>query len=426
MICEINFISRFEFEKRWCSILFKDKRVIATIIAISLVCSVIAFAIGAGVVFGYYNFGERYEISFSGNKVSAANVRKFDQVRGLLEKKYYEDVDENKLLEGAISGMADSLNDPYTVYFNKDQMKSFTEQTDGSYVGIGVSITMDNSGLLTIVEPFEDSPAIKAGVRKDDKIIKVDDKDVTGIRDENMIIKMIKGPENTKVKITVFRPSDGKSIDMEMNRKKIKIVNIKSEVLQNNVGYIKLLMFDADIASQFEQHLNGLLAKGVKSLVIDVRDNPGGAYDQVIKICDRLLPKSLIVYTEDKDKKRDEQMSDEKQLDMPIAVLINGNSASASEILAGALKDNKKATLVGSKSFGKGLVQEVKYLEDGSGLKVTIARYFTPSGECIQGKGIMPDSAVELAEKYKTVPVSQVPREDDSQLKKALEILKAK
>lgn len=402
--------------------MFKDKRVIAVIVAISLVCSIFAFTLGAGLVFGYYNFGEKYTISFDKSKVTSDNIKKFQQVFGLLEGKYYEDVDENKMLEGAISGMADSLNDPYTVYFNKDQMRAFTEQTDGSYVGIGVSITMDNSGLLTIVEPFEGSPAVKAGIKKDDKIIKVDDKDVTSIRDENMIIKMIKGPENSNVKVTVFRPSENKSIDMEMQRKTIKIVNIRSEVLPNNVGYIKLLMFDADIASQFEQHLNALLSKGIKSLVIDVRDNPGGSYDQVLKIADRLLPKALIVYTEDKEKKKDEQWSNDKQLDMPIAVLINGNSASASEILAGSLKDNKKATLVGSKSFGKGLVQEVRPLEDGSGLKVTIARYFTPSGVCIQGKGILPDIAIDLNDKYKQVPVSQVPREDDAQLKKAIEI----
>jgi len=404
--------------------LFKDKRVIAVIIAISLICSVLAFSLGAGFV--YYNFGNRFAITFDKGKVSADNINKFNQVRSILEGTYYEDVDENKLVEGAISGMADSLNDPYTVYFTKDQMKSFTEQTDGSYVGIGVSVTMDNSGLLTIVEPFEDSPAIKAGIKKDDKIIKVDDKDVTSLRDENMIIKMIKGPENTNVGITVFRPSENKSIDLKMQRKTIKIVNIRSEVLDNSVGYIKLIMFDADIANQFEQHLNALLAKGIKSLVIDVRDDPGGAYDQVLKIADRLLPKALIVYTEDKEKKKDEQWSNASQLDMPIAVLINGNSASASEILAGSLKDNKKATLVGSKSFGKGLVQEVRQLADGSGIKVTVARYYTPSGVCIQGKGIAPDVAVDLADKYKQVPVSQVPREDDTQLKKALEILKAK
>lgn len=404
--------------------MFKDKRIIAVIVAISLVCSILAFAIGAGFV--YYNVGSRFAITFDQGKVSADNIKKFNQVRSILEGTYYEAVDENKLVEGAISGMADSLNDPYTVYFNKDQMKSFTEQTDGSYVGIGVSVTMDNSGLLTVVEPFEDSPAAKAGIKKDDKIIKVDDKDVTSLRDENMIIKMIKGPENTNVGITVFRPSENKSIDLKMQRKTIKIVNIKSEVLDNNVGYIKLIMFDADIANQFEQHLNALLAKGIKSLVIDVRDDPGGAYDQVLKIADRLLPKALIVYTEDKNKKKEEQWSNDTQLNMPIAVLINGNSASASEILAGSLKDNKKATLVGSKSFGKGLVQEVRQLADGSGLKVTVARYYTPSGVCIQGKGIAPDVAVDLPDKYKQVPVSQVPREDDTQLKKALEILKTK
>jgi carboxyl-terminal processing protease len=285
---------------------------------------------------------------------------------------------------------------------------------------------MDNNGLLTIIEPFEDSPALQVGIKKDDKIVKVDDKDVTTIRDEGMVISMIKGPENTKVKVTIFRPSSGKYMDMEMTRKKIKIVNIKSDVLSNNLGYIKLSTFDSEIANDFEKHLKGLLARNIKGLIIDVRDNPGGSYEQVVAIADRLLPKKLIVYTEDKDKVRGEKNSDEKELAMPISVLINGNSASASEILAGALKDNEKGTLIGTKTFGKGLVQEVRTLGDGSGLKLTIARYFTPSGVCIQGIGIQPDVVVELPEKYKDLPVSQIPREEDTQLKKAIEILTKK
>lgn len=403
--------------------MFRNKKLLLGIISLVLVTAVISFAAGAAVLYGWYNLYPRYEISFDPRNVSVDNIKKFNQVRSILKDRFYENVDENALIEGSISGMADALKDPYTVYFNKEQMKAFSEKSGGSYVGIGVTITMDNNGLLTIIEPFADSPALKAGIRKDDKIVKVDDQDVTAIRDENMIISMIKGPENSKVKVTVYRPADGKYIDCEMLRKKIKVTNISSEMLANNIGYIKLTMFDNEIAADFEKHLKGLMAKNMKALVIDVRDNPGGAYDQVVAICDRLLPKGLIVYTEDRNKVRSEQNSDSNELNLPIAVLTNGNSASASEILAGALKDHNKGILVGTKTFGKGLVQEVRTLGDGAGLKITIARYFTPSGVCIQGVGIQPTVVVELPEKYKSVPVSQVPKEEDTQLKKAIELI---
>lgn len=400
-----------------------SKSIIVGLIALVLVTAVLSAGITAGVMYSGGNSSSNYGLRFDPDKVNAENIKKYDQVRSALVKRYYEDVDENTLLEGSIAGMADSLKDPYTVYFNKDQMKLFMEKSEGSYVGIGVSITMDNNGLLTIVEPFEGSPAKKAGIIQGDKIIRVNDKDVTSIRDEDMIIKMIKGAENTNVKITVYRSSEGKSIDFEMQRKRIKVENIRSELLPGNIGYIKIIMFDGEIAKAFEDRLTKLLAQKMKGLIIDVRDNPGGAYEQVIAIADRLIPKGLIVYTEDKQKNKREELSSSKELGLPIVMLVNGNSASASEILAGAVKDNKKGTLVGTKTFGKGLVQEVLPLSDGSGLKVTVARYFTPSGVCIQGIGIVPDEEVQPDEKYKNVPVSQIPREDDTQFKRAVEVM---
>ncbi len=401
----------------------KKTGIVIGLISLVLVTAIISFAI-AGYIFYTWDSDNRYKISFDSDKVNLDNVEKFNKIKNILESKYYESVDENKLLEGAISGMAYSLEDPYTVYFSKEQMAKFMEASEGSYVGIGVLITVDKDGLLTIVEPFEDSPAKEVGMIKGDKILKVDDKDVTAIRDENLIIKMIKGVENTKVKITVFRPSEGKSIDFNITRKKINVVNISSEVLSDNIGYIKIKMFDNDIAKNFEEHLKQLQNKGIKGLIIDVRGNPGGDYYEVVKIVDRLIPEGLIVYTEDKNKKRDEKKSDAKELNLPMSLLVNGNSASASEILAGALKDHNKATLVGTRTFGKGVVQAVLPLEDGSGLKVTIARYFTPSGVCIQGIGIQPNEEVKLDEKYQNVSISEIPREEDSQLNRAIEIIK--
>lgn len=367
-----------------------------------------------------------YEISFDPKNISISNINKFNQVRSILKDDYYQKVDENVLMEGAVGGLADSLKDPYTVYFNKEQMQAFMEKSEGSYVGIGISVNTDSNGLLTVIEPFEESPAKKAGIQQGDKIIKVGDKDVTAIRDENMIISMIKGQENTKVGITVYRPSVGKSVDFNITRKKIKIVNTKSEILSDNIGYIKLLMFDQDIARYFNDNLNKLLAKGIKGLIIDLRDNPGGSYEQVVAIADRLLPEGTIVYTEDRNKIKQVKKSDKTQLDIPIVLLINGNSASASEILAGAIKDFKKGTLVGTKTFGKGLVQELRLLSDGSGIKVTVSRYFTPSGVCIQGIGIKPDMEVDVTEEYKNLPVSQIPRNNDIQLKTGIEVLKVK
>lgn len=404
----------------------KNKKTIIGIISLVLITSVVTFFVSASILIGRGYFTPKYEISFKTNEVDVNNIKRFNEVRNILKNEYYLGVDENVMLEGAISGMANSLRDPYTVYFTKDQMKSFKEKSDGSFVGIGVSIISDTDGLLTIVEPFENSPAFEAGIKQGDKIIKVDGVDVTTIRDDNMIINMIKGKENTKVQVTMLRPSEGRSIDFDMIRKRIKTSNIKSELLSDDIGYIKIIMFDGQIASYFKAHLEDLLKKGIKGLVIDVRDNPGGSYDQVVKIADTLLPEGLIVYTEDKNGNRVEEKSDKRHLDLPISVLINGNSASASEILSGAIKDHKKGTLVGTKTFGKGLVQAVLPLTDGAGLKVTVSKYYTPSGVCIQDIGIEPDVEVRLSDTYNNLPISQVPRGDDTQLQTAVEILKAK
>lgn len=369
-------------------------------------------------------FAPKYEISFDPEEVSIETLKKFQSVRDALKKNYYQEVDENKLIEGAIAGMADSLNDPYTVYFTKEQMEAFTERTEGSYVGIGVTVIMDDSGILNIVESYEGSPARQVGLQQGDKILKVNDQDVTSIRDENIIVSMIKGEENTKVKISVYRPSVNKQLDFDIVRKKIKISNIRSEVLSDNIGYIKIIMFDEEMARYFNDNLNSLLKQKIKGLIIDLRDDPGGSYEEVVKIADRLLPAGTIVSVKDRNGKGEVEKSDHNELDLPIVVLVNGNSASASEILAGAIKDNNKGKLVGTKTFGKGLVQAVLPLNDGSGLKVTVARYYTPSGVCIQGIGILPDEVVEVHEKYKNYPVSQIPRGDDIQLQAGIEMMK--
>ena len=392
---------------------------IAIAVAIAICATVMLF-------FTINSFQNKYVISFDANKVNYENVVKFNEVRKILTQDYYQAVDQNKLIEGAVSGLADSLKDPYTVYFNKEQMKAFMEKSEGSYVGIGVTVNVDTNGLLTIIEPSEGSPAKKAGMKQGDKIVKVDDKDVTGLSDENMIISMIKGKENTNVKITVYRPSEDRYLQFDIVRQKIKASNIRSEIMDGDIGYIRLVMFDSEIAKYFEHDLKSMLDKGIKGLVIDLRDNPGGSYEQVVQIADSLLPEGTIVYTEDRNGNRQYRKSGKSYVSLPLAILTNGNSASASEILAGAVKDLSRGTLVGTKTFGKGLVQELKLLEDGSGLKVTISRYFTPSGVCIQGKGIMPDIEVKVPDEYRNLPASQIPRDKDIQLKAALDNVKSK
>lgn len=393
---------------------------VAAIVAVTLIVAVSAAAI---VFYSVHTAQNRYEIILDAETVDYENVVKFNRVMDILKKDFYQKVDVNKMLEGAIYGLAESLGDPYTVYFDKKQMEAFLEKSRGSYVGIGVTVNVDDDGLLTVIEPAKGSPAMDAGILQGDKIVKVDGKDVTSVSDENMIISMIKGKENTRVNITVYRPSEDRYVQFNIKRKRIRASNIKSEILSGNIGYIKIAMFDSEIARYFRNDLSNMLKNGIEGLIIDLRDNPGGSFEQVVEIADSLLPAGTIVYTEDRDGRKEYRYSDKAYVDLPLAILINSNSASASEILAGSVRDHGRGILVGTRTFGKGLVQELKLLGDGSGLKVTISRYFTPSGTCIHGTGIEPDIEVGVFDDYRNHPVSHIPRSRDNQLRTAVKAL---
>jgi len=392
--------------------------------------AIICFSISVVFFMAWTYVNGKYSLLFEKSNVSRTSVQKFNEARSILQKSFYEKIDTDKLLEGAIAGMADSLKDPYTVYYNKDQMKAFTNMqrnTEDEYVGVGLPIILDKNGIITVLEPFDDSPAKAAGIKQGDKILKIDGKDITGIRDETLVANMIKGQENTETVLTILRQSENNTFDVRVVRKKIKAkLNIRSEMLENKIGYIKIKMFDENISKNFISQLDTLVSQGAAAIIIDVRDNPGGLYNEVVSLADRLLPKGTIVYTEDRQGKKTYQKSDATELSLPVAVLTNGNSASASEILAGAVKDFKKGILIGTKTFGKGLVQSTYSFDDGTGIKVTIARYFTPSGVCIHGEGIKPDIEINLPDKYKDTPVSAIPREDDLQLQKAIQVLQGK
>ena len=411
----------------------KNKSIIK-IVAIVILCSVISFFIGyyASVInlVSWNNmimrplawFRPQEAIFLDKNSVDPNNVDALNSVKNILETRYYKPLNMNDLISSAIKGLAEGTGDPYTVYYDPEEMQKFLEDTSGHYVGIGISVNMDENSILTVAEVFPDSPAKASGIRNGDKIVKVDNEDVTGIKDADLIVKKIKGAQDTNVKLTVYRTDVNDYMDFTIKRQAINVSYISSEVLDNNIGYIRIKQFDNDVAADFMNHANALIAKGIKGLVIDLRNNPGGDYREVVNICDMILPKGLIVYVQDRNGNRKEEFSDENELNLPISVLVNGNSASASEIMSAALHDYGKGVLVGTKTYGKGLVQQIDTdFANGGGLKYTIARYYTPSGVCIQGIGIEPDVLVELDEKFKYTSIDDIPHDQDNQLRVAID-----
>lgn len=418
----------------------RNKALIIKITVIILLCSTLSFFAGyfvsVGTLVSWKNvmtrpitgwFKQQYALFFNEDEVDIVNIEAFNRVKDLLLSRYYKPVDINALLEGAVKGLAEGVEDPYTVYYNPEEMKKFMEESSGNYEGIGVLVSMDENYLLTVAEVFPETPAKEAGIKKGDKIVKVDQEDVTSIRDPDDIVKKIKGPPGPMVKITVFREEIKDYIDFDLTRQTINVSYISSRMLDDNIGYIRIKQFDNDISQDFRNHLNSLLAEGMKGLVIDLRDNPGGDYNEVVKICDMLLPSGLIVYVEDRYGNRREEFSDSNFVDIPMSVLINGYSASASEIMSAALKDYQKAVLVGTKTFGKGLVQQIDVrFPNGAGLKYTIAKYLTPSGLSIQDVGVEPDIEIMLDAEFRNTSIDDIPIEKDNQLQAAISEVRKK
>ncbi|WXR60911.1 S41 family peptidase [Peptostreptococcaceae bacterium AGR-M142] len=331
------------------------------------------------------------------------------ELEDIIKEKYYIKPDDDKLVTGSIKGMFAGLEDPYSTYMTQDEFKKLLEDTEGEFGGIGVYISAGDDNLITVVSPIEGTPGYKAGIKSGDKILKINDKEF--MADEmDFAIKEMKGEPGTKVEITVYREGEDKPLEFSMKRELIKVESIESKMEKDDIGYIRIKSFDEHTYEDFKVALDGLKEKGMKGLVIDLRYNPGGLLDVCEDIADELLGEAVIVYT--RNNKGDEEYynSDEKhKLDMPITMLVNEWSASASEILSGAIRDNNAGILIGKTTFGKGLVQQLYPLSDGTGFKLTTAQYFTPSGEYIHKKGIKPDIEIE---------------DEKEQLKKALEVTK--
>ncbi|MCT4688616.1 S41 family peptidase [Vallitalea sp.] len=356
---------------------------------------------------------------------------KIKDILKLVEDRYYlENYKEEELYDsaydGLYSGLLDGLEDPYTEYYTKKEYESFMESTSGSYEGIGAVVTYsEETKELMIVSPFIGSPAEKAGLLPGDIVRKVDDKNIKGLTMEDVVANMIRGKKGTKVTLSIYRESDNSNMDLVIKRDVITMPTVSYEMLDGKIGYIRITGFEEVTYDQFKEALYDLEAQEQKGLIIDVRNNPGGLLNIVIDMSDELLPKGLIVYTEDKNGYREQASSDEEhKFTKPLVVLANENSASASEILTGAIKDSGIGTVVGTTTFGKGLVQRIFPLEDGSAVKVTISKYYTPSGNYIHGKGIEPDVKIELPEGLKKELV--IKREEDTQFAKAVEVMKDK
>ncbi len=338
---------------------------------------------------------------------------KLNAIDSVLDSFYFEEVDDEKAKDSIYKAYLSSYGDKYTVYYTADEYKKLTETTNGTFSGIGAVCQISSEGGILLVDVYESGAGYKAGLRSGDRIIQVDGTDVTDM-DLSSAVALVKGEKGTQVGLKIVR--DGATSDYTVVRDEIEVQTVNYAITEDNIGYISVSQFENVTAKQFKAAIEELKSEGAKGIIIDIRNNPGGLLTTVISMLKDILPNGLIVYTEDKDGNRKEYSdNDNEELDMPLAVLVNGNSASASEIFAGAIQDYGKGVIVGTQTFGKGIVQTVKPLTDGSAIKFTIAKYFTPKGQDIHGKGVTPDVVVEYDKDA----------DEDTQISAALESVRA-
>ena len=352
-------------------------------------------------------------------------VKKINELGTYIDYYYYDDVEEQELRDGLYAGLLEGVGDKYSVYYNADEYADLQVSTTGQYYGIGAGLSQNKTTMeVTVNKIYEGTPSEAAGMKKDDVILSVDGTEATSMELTNLV-KLIRGDEGTTVHIEIYRPSTEENLSFDVERADVTLPSVSSQMLENSIGYILIDSFETDTAKQFEQALADLQAQGMKSLIVDVRYNPGGMLTSVVQILDDILPEGLLVYIEDKYGNRQDYNSDgDTYLDCPIAVLMNENSASAAEIFAGAIKDYDYGTLIGTTTYGKGIVQTIFPLEDGDAVKITTAKYFTPKGNYIHGVGIDPD--IELEYEYLNPDGEEYEMQYDNQVQKAIEVLTEK
>ena len=394
---------------------------------------VLAMCLVFGIVFGSIKIVKRLFAKAQGIEHAAATGEELDEktktklgvISNLVDHYYlYEDeIDHNKQKEGVYEGFVASLGDPYSCYYDKEETQELRERTTGEYCGIGAVLQEEKSGeMVHIINVYKGSPAEKAGLRKDDLIYKVDGKEVSGI-DLSEVVSWIRGEKGTEVTLSIYRERQNGTYaenEITVTRDIVEIQTVESKMLEGKIGYIYISEFDDVTYDQYKESLEKLDAAGAIGMIIDLRDNPGGNLETVCDMLDLMLPEGIVVYTEDKNGKREDYTSDEEhKYSKPVCVLVNGNSASASEIYAGAMQDYKAGTIIGQTTYGKGIVQQIIDLKDGTLLKLTVSEYHTPSGRSIHKKGITPDIKVEPGED----DIFADPQ-NDAVLKRAIEELK--
>lgn len=351
--------------------------------------------------------------------------RRLDEVRATLVNEYYQPLDEDELVLGAIRGMMSAVGDPYTFYYTADEMTAANEEFGGVYHGVGMLVQLTDDGAIEVARVYEDSPAEAAGVRMGDRIVAVDGVEVSGESAQtlNEAIDRIQGEDGTTVVLSVQR--DGEILDLEVMRAEVSISYVEYQIINGDIGYINISQFSGNDVEGFQEAVSALQAAEVSGVIIDIRNNPGGLLTDVVEIADALLPEGLIAYVEDGHGNRTEYTSDADYWDVPLVVLVNGMSASASELLSAAIQDYDRGTIVGTTTYGKGIVQTlITFAEDGAGMQLTTASYYSPSGRSIHENGVEPDVTVELSEDCDlNLPSPNL--ENDNQLAVALEALQA-
>ena len=400
--------------------LMMKKRSLVIIVVLFMLASAIgtgALILGVGI--GTGNLVILNKADYAKYETMSKEYSDLFDLEKFVNENYYIPIDKKAMREGMFEGVFLGLGDPYSQYLNSQDYKDIMDATAGEFQGIGVTIAPDENGFINVISPIEDTPAARAGIKASDKIVRVDGKEYTS-KTINEAVTAMRGAPGTPVKIEVLR--DGAILKFDLIRSNIVLKSVKSEVLNGNLGYIRITNFDEKTAGEFKNHLQDLQAKNVKGLVIDLRDNPGGLVDSSVQISDMLLGAGTITYTEDRNKEKNYYKSDASKIDIPYVVLINKGSASASEIMAGAIKDNKGGTIIGETSFGKGIIQRIfPYGNDGGGIKLTVMQYFSPNGSIIHKVGVKPD--VEIIVPDAAYVNGLLPRNADTQLQKGIELL---
>lgn len=356
--------------------------------------------------------------------VGMSREAKIDIIQSYLDKYYVDDLKEEQVEEMLYAGMMAGVGDRYTYYLTKENLKQYMDNSNGNFDGVGIEVYSTQDGEVIVSSVMAGQPAEAAGMKAGDVIIGVDGQDMRGSMLSDVAAK-IRGREGTEVTIKVLRRSTGETMEFTMERAKVVLESVSSRMMEEKIGYISISGFKENTYTQFKEALDELQKEGMKGLILDLRDNPGGLVRSVYEIGEELLPEGTMVYTLDKNENRNDLKCDGEYLDIPLVVLVNANSASASEIFAGAVKDMDRGTLIGTQTFGKGLVQRLFTLPDGSGLNITIQKYYTPNGTSIHGVGIEPHEVVELAAEYQNTALKDIPERADTQLQKGMEVLRS-